>query len=160
MRLGRLGFRIVETMTGSHEFEDGRGPKGSHPFSFEARWGTANLGEWLKPSSGKFLVADLEGTVTAGGLGRNLPMTGRVELRYFKDRKIRYVFDFQNGNKAYRFTGEKVNIRPWNLPVSHTTCFGVVTEKESGRLISRSVTHFRLRTIPRFLGSLRFYRSA
>ncbi|HSA58907.1 MAG TPA: hypothetical protein VLJ37_04410 [bacterium] len=160
MTLARLGFRIVETMTGSHEFEEGRGPKGSHPFSFEGRWGTSDLSEWLKPSSGKFLVADLEGTVTAGGLCRNAPIKGRVELRYFKDRKIRYVFEFRVNGKAYRFVGEKVNIRPWNLPVSHTTCYGVLTEKTTGRLVSRSVTHFRLRTIPAFLGSLRFHRAA
>jgi hypothetical protein len=52
--------------------------------------------------------------------------------------------------------GEKVNIKLWNLPVSHTTCVGRVTELESGKLISTSVTIFRMRTLPAFLGSFRF----
>jgi hypothetical protein len=39
--------------------------------------------------------------------------------------------------------------------VSHTTCYGVLTEAASGKLVSKSVTHFRLATAPAFLASLR-----
>jgi len=79
-----------------------------------------------------------------------------LELAYFTEGKIRYTFDFSAKGKMYRYVGEKVNIRPWNLPVSHTTCFGTLVEKESGRLVSRSVTFFKLHTTPAFMASLRF----
>ena len=118
-------------------------------------WGTDDLVRWLDHRSGTFLTQDLEGTVTVGGLCEAAPCKGRLELRYFDEHVLRYRFEFEVDGIRYRYVGEKVNIQPWNLPVSHTTCFGVVTELETGRLISRSVTHFRLSTIPGFLRSLR-----
>lgn len=152
----RGGFSIQEVMSGEHEFEPGCGPSGRYPFEFHVTWGTDKLLQWLDRSSETFLVSDLEGKVTVGGLCKEAPCKGQLELKYFGERRLRYTFDFQNDGTTYHFVGEKVNIRPWNLPVSHTTCFGVLTEKETGKLVSRSVTHFRFRSLPRFLASLRF----
>ncbi len=150
-----VGFSIEEVMSGEHEFEPGVGPEGRFPFEFHVVWGPKDLGEFLRPGSEVFMTNDLEGRISVEGLCRNVPCAGRLELRYFKDRSIRYSFEFETGGSEYRFVGEKVNIWPWNLAVSHTTCFGVITEKQSGRLVSRSVSHFRLRSLPGFLASLR-----
>lgn len=150
-----VGFRMDEVMSGEHVFEPGCGPQGRHPMSFAVTWGPDDLRTWGDPRSGEFLTQDLEGTVTVGGLCGETPCRGRLELRYFDEHALRYTFEFDAAGRRYRYVGEKVNIRPWNLPVSHTTCYGVLTEAHSGRLISRSVTHFRFRTIPAFLASLR-----
>ena len=150
-----LGLRMNEVMSGEHEFEAGHGPEGTHPFEFRVMWGTDDLAAWLDPTSPRFLTCDLSGTVTVGGLCHAAPCGGRLALRYFDEHKIRYVFHFEVEGCRYRFVGEKVNIQVWNLPVSHTTCFGVLTEVETGRLVSRSTTHFRMLTAPAFLASLR-----
>jgi hypothetical protein len=152
----RRGFQINEVMSGEHEFVSNNGQKKHLPFEFSGTWGTRDISKWIDPSSSKFLINDFTGTVTIGGLCKDVPFKGRLELKYFSENKLRYIFDFSHKNKDYHYVGEKVNIRLWNLPVSHTTCFGVLTEKKTGKLISRSVTHFRLQTIPKFLASLRF----
>ncbi len=153
--LSRLpGFSMDEIMTGTHEFAAGAGPAGVHPFEFKVRWGASDMGGFLDPSSKKFMVNDMEGTVTVGGLCEETPCRGTLELRYFKDQKIRYAFTFTARGATYQFIGEKVNILPWNLPTSHTTCFGTLTDG-AGQLISRSLTFFRLRTAPAFLASFK-----
>lgn len=151
--LGNLGFRLHERMIGTHIFEPGQGPEGRLPFSFEGLWGPPRLGPWLNPKSPDFLTQPFEGTVTAGGIGERVPMRGELALRYVSSASIRYAFTFSHDSRTYRYVGEKVNIRPWNLPVSHTTCFGTLTC--DGILVSRSVTHFRLASLPRFLFSFR-----
>ncbi len=156
LRAGRLGFLIDETMSGVHEFEPGFGPPGIHPMEFKVTWGARNLVEMLNPKGAQFMTVGLEGTVTIDGLCEAAPCNGKLELKYFDERKIRYTFTFTVDDKEYRYVGEKVNIRPWNLPVSHTTCFGTVTEVETGRLVSKSVTHFHIRTVPEFAASLRW----
>lgn len=148
------GFSMDEVMTGTHEFAPGAGPAGVHPFEFRVRWGATDMAAFLNPTSKDFMVNTMEGTVTAGGLCRETPCRGTLELRYFKDQKIRYTFAFEAGGATYHFIGEKVHILPWNLPTSHTTCFGTLTDAR-GRLISRSLTFFRLRTAPAFLRSFR-----
>jgi hypothetical protein len=151
----RVGFLIDEEMSGTHEFEAGCGPPGRHPLSFRVTWGARNVGDFLNPFDRRFGHAELEGTITVGGLCDEAPCTGSLVLDYVKNHAISYTLDFEVDGTGYRFVGEKVNIRAWNLPVSHTTCFGTLTEAGSGRLLSRSVTFFRLRTAPRFLASLR-----
>ena len=152
---GPKGFWMDEVMTGDHEFEPGCGPKGKHFFEFRGTWGTNNFKEWLDSSSDKFMINDLKGKVTVGGLCKDIPLKGRLELKYFSENKIIYIFDFKYKNKTYHYIGEKVNIHLWNLPVAHTTCFGVLTNKKTGKLISRSLTHFRILSAPSFLASLR-----
>lgn len=151
----RLGFAMDEVMSGEHRFEHGCGPEGKHRFEFAVTWGTPSLRAFLDPTGDRFFVTDLAGTVDVGGMGEGIPCRGTLAFRYLTDASIRYEFEFEHGGTGYRFVGEKVDIRPWNLPFSHTTCFGTLTEAEGGRLVSRSVTHFRLWRAPGFLASLR-----
>ncbi|MCP5069301.1 MAG: SDR family oxidoreductase [bacterium] len=153
---GAWGFRITEVMRGEHEFESAFGSAGGRPMEFSVRWGTNEVRHWVDPSGGRFLVNDLEGSVTIDGLCRDAPCKGTLELRYLEDRTIRYAFGFEADGMAYRYEGQKVDIRPWNLPWSHTRCFGRLTRADTGALVSTSLTRFYLRSSPRFLASLRF----
>jgi len=101
------------------------------------------------------MTQPLSGIMTMGGLCDSTPCEGELKLRYFTKRTIRYSFDFRADGRDYAYVGEKVNILPWNLPTSHTTCFGTVKEIDSGRLVSRSVTHFRISTVMQFMASFR-----
>lgn len=150
-----MGFHIREVMTGQHEFEPGFGEPGKRPMEFRVRWGAGNLRRWLDPRGHDFMANELEGTVSIGGLCEATPCKGALLLRYFADQTLRYSFEFEVGGTAYRFVGEKVWLRPWNLPWSHTTCFGRLTRKQDGVLVSTSVTRFRMRTVPAFLLSFR-----
>ena len=153
--LAGVGFKIDEVMSGEHEFVGGYGPAGRHPMEFRVTWGPRSLGEWVKRDGGTYLAQEMEGRVAVGGLCEDAPLTGTLELRYLGEHKIRYTFDFEARGERFHYVGEKVNIRPWNLPFSHTTCFGSITEAKSGKLVSRSVTYFKLGAMPRFLLSLR-----
>lgn len=151
---GRLGFKIDETMTGWHRFEKGK-TSGKKFMEFKVTWGPESIRKWLNPINPKFLTQDLKGVVTIEGLCQDTPCEGTLELKYFDEHIIRYTFDFKVRKKTYRYVGEKVNIQLWNLPVSHTTCFGRLTEKSTGKLVSTSVTYFKLSTALKFLMSLR-----
>ncbi|MBM4356139.1 MAG: hypothetical protein FJ109_20500 [Deltaproteobacteria bacterium] len=153
---GRLdaGYSLDEVMSGTHEFEPGAGPPGIHPFRFVVTWGATSVRRFLEPGEQR-LAATLSGAVTAGGLCSDAPCRGALRIDYFGRHMIRYDFEFTSDQGPCRFVGEKVNIQVWNLPVSHTTCFGTVTRLSDGRLLSRAVVHFRLRTLPAFLASLR-----
>ena len=151
----RLGFSIDEVMSGEHRFEPGCGPEGKLFMEFDVTWGTKRLLPFLNPRDEAFFHTDLKGTVTVEGLCRDAPCKGSLVFRYFGEHFIRYTFDFEVDGRAYRYVGEKVNIRPWNLPFSHTTCFGTLKEAEDGKLVSRSVTYFRLHKTPVFLASFR-----
>ena len=152
---GRIGFRMDEVMTGLHEFEPKFGEPGKRPMEFRVTWGPRHIAEWANPAGERFMINDMQGTVTIDGLCYFAPCTGSLELRYFKDRTIRYSFEFNEGGETYRYVGEKVHIYPWNLFWSHTTCFGRLTKKDTGELVSTSVTHFRFRTAPAFMASMR-----
>ena len=151
----RVGFLMDEVMTGQHEFEPRFGPPGKRHMEFKVTWGPKDLKEWARPFSDGTMANDLKGTVTIDGLCYFAPCTGSLELRYFKDQTIRYTFEFVADGETYRFVGEKAHIYPWNLFWSHTTCFGRLTKKETGELVSTSVTHFRLRTALPFMASFR-----
>lgn len=155
----RLGFRIDEQMQGTHRFlrdyPPGQVVAGTElPFSFDASWGHRQLGRYLRPGS-DFLLAELTGRVTAGGLCEDAPMSGELQLRYFQDATVRYTFEFEASGGRMRYEGEKRGIRPWNLHRSHTTCFGTITEVATGEPLSDSVVHFELGLLPSFLASLR-----
>ena len=149
------GFQIHEVMSGEHEFVDGAGPAGKHKFEFKVDWGPKNLVDFLNPASDKFLLSELTGTVTIGGMCENMPVYGSLQLRYLQDQKIRYTFDFTVDGEPYQYVGEKQQIYPWNLPYSHTTCFGEVKNLRTGKVISKSITHFDLHDLPEFLGTFR-----
>jgi hypothetical protein len=149
-----MSFAITETMAGRHTpVEGGK----DHPFEFEVTWGPGHLREWANPLSERFGWNRLAGRVRAGGLFDWTPCEGSLSLEYARGRII-YAFDAVVDGRPVRFHGEKVNIRPWNLSFSHTTCFGTLVDLESGRLLSRVVVGFRMRDMPRFLGSLRWVR--
>ena len=151
-----MGFRTTEAMQGTHEFRDGRTPAGPFPFEFRVTWGPDRLGPWLDPTSPRFLWQPLEGEVLAGGLCGWTPCKGTLALEYLGRRRIRYELDFEVDGTVYRWVGEKVDIRPWNLLVSHTTCHGTLTELATGKLVSTAVVTFRLRDLPRMLLSTRW----
>jgi len=151
----RVGFLMDEVMTGTHEFEPRFGPPGKRPMEFRVTWGPRHLREWFDPAGDRFMLNDLEGTVTADGLCYFAPCRGTLALRYFKDQTIRYTFSFDVDGAEHLYVGEKVHIFPWNLFWSHTTCFGRITRKETGELVSTSVTHFRFRTALEFVASMR-----
>ena len=152
----KVGFTIDETMTGTHHFV-GRGyPKGEFPFRFTLTWGTEDLIPFLNPLAGELgLTAEAKGIVNMGRFVEEAECSGTLELRYFTEAKIRYTFEFDKGRKRYRYVGEKVDIRPWNLHRSHTTCYGNLREVQSGKEISRSITYFKLNTMIPFLASFR-----
>ncbi len=155
VREGRIGFRMHEVMSGWHEFLPGNGPAGRLKMSFAVDWGPDRLGPWLDADGETFMTQPLSGIVTIDGLCREAPCAGMLTLRYAGEHRLRYDFTFHANDRTYRYEGQKVNVRPWNLPFSHTTCFGTLVEADTERLVSRSVTHFRLRTMPAFLASWR-----
>ncbi|MBZ0273618.1 hypothetical protein K8I61_16390 [bacterium] len=153
-----VGFHMDEVMVGEHELVGNGRPRGRRPFEFAVTWGPRDLAAWLDPRGDRFLTQELSGWITADGLCEKAACRGTLALRYFDDHAITYDFTFTANGRGYRFVGEKVNIRWWNLPFSHTTCFGTIADAKTGRLVSRSVTHFRMRSAPRFLASLRVTR--
>ena len=147
---------IDEVMSGTHCFIDRAGPLGDHPMSFSITWGTKDFFSYLNPFRPAFLSNFIEGKVNVGNLVEEASCRGSLDFFYFSQGKIRYVFDFMGDNgKAYQYVGEKVNIRPWNLHKSHTTCYGIITELESQKEISHSILKFELSTLPDMLKSFR-----
>lgn len=151
----KLGFQIEEVMTGEHEFEENYGPKGRFPLEFRVVWGAENIFSYLNPAGSEFLKSKLKGNITVGGLCRNVPCEGELALKYFDDQSIRYELNFTVAGKNYQYIGVKKQIYPWNLPWSHTTCFGEIWLKEEGKRISRSMVHFPMESLRDFLGSFR-----
>jgi hypothetical protein len=152
----RVGFLADEIMSGTHRFIGDAGPPGEHPMRFKVTWGSRRLERFLNPLGDGFMTSDLDGTVTVGGLVDEAPCRGRLDLLYFSEAKIRYSFTFGDVcGRAYGYVGEKVDIRPWNLHRTHTTCYGTITRGDTGGVISRSTLHFRFLTLPAFLLSFR-----
>jgi NAD(P)-dependent dehydrogenase (short-subunit alcohol dehydrogenase family) len=155
LREGRVGFRMNEVMSGVQEFEPGCGPPGQHAMEFRLSWGPDNLLDWIQPSSDKFLWQEAVGEISVDGLCLKAPCRGSLSLRYFDEHRLIYTLDFDAAGKGYRYVGEKVNIQPWNLLTSHTTCFGRIIERDTGKLISTGVSRFNLNTVPDFVASFR-----
>ncbi len=155
-----LGFRMHEVMAGAHEFVGKAGPRGEFPFSFELDWGAEDLAAFLNPLSGQSYTVHARGVVRMGEFVEEAPCEGTLEFLYFTEAKIRYRFSFTVDGKDYEYIGEKVGMRPWNLHRTHTTCYGVVYDMETGKEISRSLTYFRLKTLPAFLTSFRLVHGA
>jgi len=157
--LEETGFRIREVMDGTHEFVARHGPPGEFPFSFELGWGSDSLRNFLNPLRREdFLTAACRGVIRIGELVEETACEGSLELRYFSEAKIRYRMAFAVRDRRYQYLGEKVGLRPWNLHATHTTCYGVVYDLETGKEISRSLVRFRPATLPAFLASFRLTR--
>ncbi|MDP8254923.1 MAG: hypothetical protein P9M14_04180 [Candidatus Alcyoniella australis] len=151
----RLGFMMDEKMSGTHTFAKGAGPEGELPMHFEVTWGNKRMERFINPLGDQFMMNWLRGKVTVGGLCQDAPCEGTLELRYFQEGKIRYTFNFEANGKKYHYVGEKVDIRPWNLHRTHTTCYGKITEIGSGKVISEGIVYFKLNTMPEFMISAR-----
>lgn len=150
-----MSFALTETMAGRHTPVGGGRDR---PFAFEVTWGPGRLRDWADPRSERFLWNRLAGRVKADGLCDWTPCEGTLSLDYAHGRIV-YAFDAVADGRPIRFHGEKVNIRPWNLSFSHTTCVGTLVDLDSGRLLSRVVATFKLRDLPRFAASLRWVRN-
>ena len=101
----RLGFAIDEVMTGYHRFEPGLGPSGELPFEFRVTWGPPNVARWLDPADDDFMIHELRGTVSAGGMDEDIPCEGTLELLYFTKHLIRYSFELVHQGERYRYVG-------------------------------------------------------
>jgi hypothetical protein len=152
-----LGFTIKETMTGWHEYIGSSDMK-RWPFEFTVECGMESLSSPTHDSDGG-LVMGLSGTVKVGGLCHETKCVGTLRLRYLQDATVRYAFVFKAGDRILRYEGHKIDIKPWNLLISHTTCFGTVTDLETGKFVSQGVTYFRFHTLPSMLTSVSFYRT-
>lgn len=152
-----LGFKIDESMRGSHHFVAADGEHHDRPLCFSLTWGNRNIFRWLNPFSGQFLFNEARGMITVDGLARKADCTGSLHLLYFTQRKIRYVLNFKGDDgRSYRYVGEKINLWPWNLHKTHVTCYGTITDQEADRKISESVVYFPYRQIIPFMLSFRF----
>ena len=152
----RVGFLMDEIMTGTHRFVDGKGPSGEHPMEFRATWGNKNFSKWVNPFGGEFLHNTLCGKVDVGGLVVDAHCRGTLELRYFQDQKIIYTFEFADEQgKQYKYVGMKKDLRPWNLHRTHTTCYGSITDLDTGEVISNGIVYFRISTALPFVMSFR-----
>ncbi|MDX9721962.1 MAG: hypothetical protein RBU37_14540 [Myxococcota bacterium] len=148
-------FRMRETMRGVHRFESGGSASAALPFDFTLDWGPAP--EWGTFRRG--LVMDAVGELRAEGLCERADCRGQLVLDYWGAAELRYDLSFEQDGQRYRYLGRKVNIRPWNLPMSHTTCTGLILDADA-RLVSTTLSHFRFRDLASFVGSFRVLRSA
>jgi|GEM_PF-490473 len=154
-----VGFAMDETMAGTHPCVEAGQPGRDLPMSFTLNWGTKDLRTFLDPRSKEtFCTADAKGHVSIAGLVEGADCTGTLELRYFPEAKIRYKFSFKGKRgKKFHYVGEKINLRPWNLHRTHTTCYGTLYATRTGQEVSKSITYFRFSMLPAFLMSFRLF---
>lgn len=152
-----IGFKLDELMTGTHHFTDGRtDQEKERPLLFNITWGNSNLFQFLNPFSAQFFFNEARGFITVDGLVKKAACTGTLRLLYFTERKIRYELYFKDeAGNPYLYVGEKRNLWPWNLYITHVTCYGVITDLTTGKTISESVIYFPYRETPAFLLSFR-----
>lgn len=151
-----IGFKLDEIMVGTHHFMGGKHPEGELPLHFSLTWGNKNILNFLNPFSKEFLSSETKGFITIGGLVEKAACSGTLEMLYFSERKIRYTLFFKDEHgKKYKYSGEKINLLPWNLHKTHVTCYGVVTDLETGEHISDSVVYFPYREAIPFVLSFR-----
>ena len=155
-----VGFKMDELMVGTHTFSNGSFEGRELPLNFSLTWGNVNLLKFLNPRSSEFLKSEAKGFITVGGLANKADCKGSLNLMYFSERKIRYELNFTGDDgMAYRYVGEKVNLWPWNLHKTHVTCYGKITDKKTGKIISNSVVYFPVREMLDFLMSTRLVKS-
>ncbi len=129
-----MGFGFEETMSGTWT-RDGV----ERPFSFSVRVRSGPLRHFRKDQ-----VADMEGTVDAGGLASRQPLRGTLLLKPFLGRVIRYEFDFTGDDgRPYSFAGQK-DIR-WLSPVRTWTQLPGEVRNASGTLVGTAMTHFDMK---------------
>ncbi len=157
---GRIGFKMNEIMSGSHSFtkeysSNHKETDVERPMEFNIDWGPDSVTTWLNPFGGSFMKQPAKGTMTIEGLCDEVPCEGTLELKYIQNQSIKYTLDFEAQGMRLRYIGEKTNIKPWNVHKTHTTCKGKLYDKSTNRVVSESVTYFRLSTALDFVGSFR-----
>jgi len=152
-----LDIQLTETMRGLHHFTDpDLGEARDRRMWFTIDWRGAPSAV-LNPLSRTFMVFDAAGVMYVEGLTEpEVECEGTLAVDYFRTQTIKYDLAFDVEGVRYRYKGEKVEVnlaRPLELIKTHTTCYGSTTR--DGRIISRSVTHFDLRTAVPFVTSFR-----
>ena len=151
-----LGFKIDENMVGTHTLLGIEDLNGMLSLQYSLTWGNTDLFKFFNPFSEEFLSGEAKGVFTARGLVNKADCSGSIRLLYFTERKIRYRLFFQDEKgKHYRYDGEKKNIWPWNLYITHFRCYGTITDLETNQIISESVVYFPYRQIMTFILSFR-----
>jgi len=147
-----FGFKMKETMTGTHRFL----PDGGLALfmEFNVEWGPENIFKWANPLSSYFLSQKLKGNITIEGLCHEQECWGVLKLEYWKAR-LEYNIFFSINGILYEYVGVKEGMRPWNLHKTHTTCYGILKDQYTGENVSESITHFDLKDIPKMIGSFR-----
>lgn len=147
-----FGFKMKETMTGTHKFLFFDGSALFMEFNVE--WGPKDITKWVNPLSPYFLSQELEGTITIEGLCHEERCWGVLKLEYWKGR-LEYSIFFSVDGILYEYIGVKEGMRPWNLHETHTTCYGKLKNQYTGEYVSESITHFDLKDIPKMIKSFR-----
>lgn len=150
-----LVFSISETMNGLHHFVDpALGPATDQKAFLRLQWG-GPLRHAINPLDLHF---DAHGHLYFAGLTSDeVPCQGSITLDYLHQHVVRYELDFSVEGQPYRYIGEKTDVRlrhPLLLTKTHTTCYGTVCN-HAGTIVSRSVLHFDLLSMPAFVTSLR-----
>jgi len=148
----RVGWTTHEFGTGTHRFLGDHGPPGALPIRLELDLRIDSLRDFVNPLVDPAIsgVMQCEGTFSAQGLVQDAPCTGTLELRLVSERILRYSLAFEGTDgAAYRFIGEKPDLRLINLYRTLFTCHGVIFDAE-GTEISRSTVFF-YRGTPTFM---------
>ena len=127
-----MGYAFDETMSGTMTLT--ADPATRHPIEFRANVRVP----WIGGNG------TMTGTIDAGPLVRGAAFDGKMVLRPFLGRVIRYEFEFDGDDgERYRFAGQK-DIR-WLDPVrSWTELPGEITD-EGGQVVGTARTRFHLR---------------
>lgn len=141
MKKLHIGFH--ETMSGS--YYETCTIKKQFVFTVDA---TASLCNLITPLTGRFMLTDLDGTVTMEGVCKDSPIyNGKLHLDFLGDQVLKYTFSFKNDEKRFDYIGKKIlSLR--NPIESMTTLHGGIYESrlEDGKAgdILRTKSHFDL----------------
>jgi len=123
-----IGFRFDEVMEGTVQRE---GERFDRPFRFDFRVRAPDVLGMAGTA-----IGDATGRARLDGLAKDAPAQGRLELSPFRERHIRYVFEFRGDDgHSYRFDGRKTIggaafLRGWtHLPGEVTRADGTVYGK-------------------------------
>lgn len=141
-KLPHMSVQFAETMAGS--FTDNSGNKSPIVFTVKAMASKAKAFVTGSPMR-------LDGTMTVGGICRDVPATGSLEVRLLTHREIIYTLVFMGDCGAtYRYVGKK-NVTALKLLKSMTTLRGELWRENE--VVGTAELSFSLRDIPEFVKS-------
>ncbi|MCK9596160.1 hypothetical protein M0R19_03180 [Candidatus Pacearchaeota archaeon] len=129
------------------------------PIKLNLTW-NSDLLSFINPIHIGFLRAYVDGTIQIDD--EEFTLFGTLTLKYFEDNSIEYHLFIENfikksstkDSECLTFIGKKINIKPWNLLFSHTTCFGTLLQ--NNELIADCYLFFNLKDLFPFLKSFKF----